>query len=171
MKKILCFPHPLLRKKTSPLKSLKSEDIELANEMMEIMENAPGIGLAANQIGVLKQIITVNINEGEKQIKYALFNPKILIQSKDKVIMEEGCLSFPEQFADVERSKHIIVEYINIKNKLVKKEAKGLEARVLQHEIDHLSGKLFIDYLSNLKKNILIKKLKKLNKNKTKNVK
>ncbi len=83
--------------------------------------------------------------------------------------MEEGCLSVPEQFANIERAKEITIEYINIKKKIVKKRVIGIEARVLQHEIDHLSGKLFIDYLSSLKRNIIIKKVKKLIKNNEKN--
>ena len=94
--------------------------------------------------------------------KYVLFNPTIISSSKETVIMEEGCLSIPEQFADIERPKEIIVEYTSEKKKLVKKRIDGVEARVLQHEIDHLSGKLFVDYLSSLKRNIIIKKVKKL---------
>ena len=125
---------------------------------------APGVGLAANQIGVLKKIVTINIQDKEKNLdkKYVLFNPKIISSSKETIIMEEGCLSIPEQFADIERPKDIIVEYTSEKKRLVKKKFDGVEARVLQHEIDHLSGKLFIDYLSSLKRNIIIKKVKKL---------
>ena len=94
--------------------------------------------------------------------QYVLFNPKIISTSKETVIMQEGCLSIPEQFADIERPKEIIVEYTSEKKKLVKKRIDGVEARVLQHEIDHLSGKLFVDYLSSLKRNIIINKVKKL---------
>ena len=164
MKKILYVPHPILRQKSLDLKSIEKEDLLLAEEMMDIMKRAPGVGLAANQIGVLKKIVTINIQDKEKNLdnKYVLFNPKIISFSKEKVIMEEGCLSIPEQFADIERPKEIIVEYTSEKNKLVKKRIDGVEARVLQHEIDHLSGKLFVDYLSSLKRNIIIKKVKKL---------
>ena len=164
MKKILYVPHPILRQKSLDLKSIQKEDIFLAEEMMNIMMRAPGVGLAANQIGVLKKIVTVNIQDKEKNLdnKYILFNPKIISSSKETVIMEEGCLSIPEQFADIERPKEILVEYTSEKKKLVKKKAYGVEARVLQHEIDHLSGKLFVDYLSSLKRNIIIKKVKKL---------
>ena len=131
---------------------------------MDIMMRAPGVGLSANQIGVLKKIVTVNIQDKEKNLdkKYILFNPKIISSSKETVIMEEGCLSIPEQFAEIERPKEIIVEYTSDKKKLVKKNIDGIEARVLQHEIDHLSGRLFVDYLSSLKRNIIIKKVKKL---------
>tara|TARA_B100000965_G_C19562900_1_gene745387 strand:- start:1091 stop:1603 length:513 start_codon:yes stop_codon:yes gene_type:complete len=168
MKKILFVPHPILRQKALDLKSIEKEDILIAEEMKEVMLNASGIGLAANQIGYLKKIITINIEDKKNNFEtnYILFNPKILSYSKDKIKMEEGCLSIPQQYADIERSSEIEVEYINYKKKLIKRKVKGIEARVLQHEIDHLSGKLFIDYLSSLKRNILIKKVKKLVKNK-----
>ena len=167
MKRILYVPHPILRKKSLDLKNIEKEDLLLADEMMDIMMRAPCVGLAANQIGVLKKIVTVNIQDKENNLenKYVLFNPKIIFSSKETVIMEEGCLSIPEQFADIERPKDIIVEYTSEKKILVKKKVDGVDARVLQHEIDHLSGKLFVDYLSSLKRNIIIKKVKKLVKN------
>jgi len=167
MKKILYVPHPILRQKSQDLKSIENKDILIAEEMMEIMTKAPGVGLAANQIGILKKIVTINIQNKDPNShkKYILFNPKIISYSKEVCIMEEGCLSLPEQFADIERPKEITLEYTNDKKKLVKKRINGIEARVLQHEIDHLSGKLFIDYLSSLKRNIMIKKVKKLLKN------
>jgi len=135
-------------------------------EMMNTMIKAPGVGLAANQVGILKQIVTINFEDKEnnKKANYILFNPSIIEYSEEKTIMEEGCLSLPEQYADVERPKQIIVEYTDENEKLIKREIDGYEARILQHEIDHLSGKLFVDYLSSLKKNILIKKVKKLQK-------
>ena len=167
MKKILYVPHPVLRKKSLNLKNIEKEDLIIANEMMEIMIDAPGVGLAANQIGVLKKIVTINIQDEENKIdkKYILFNPKIISYSKDTEIMEEGCLSLPKQYAEIERPKKINLEYLSDKKKLIKREVSGIEARVLQHEIDHLSGKLFIDYLSSLKRNIILKKVKKLIKN------
>ena len=161
---ILLVPHPVLRQKANKLKSISKEDIKIANQMMEVMLKAPGVGLAANQIGILKQIVTINFEDKEnnKKANYILFNPSIIEYSVEKTIMEEGCLSLPEQFADIERPKQIIIEYIDENEKLIKKEIDGYEARILQHEIDHLSGKLFVDYLSSLKRNILIKKVKKL---------
>ena len=164
MRKILYLSHPILRQNSKDLKSIEQEDILLAEEMMNIMINAPGVGLAANQIGVLKKIITINIQNKENNLdlKYILFNPKIISYSKETIVMEEGCLSIPEQFADIERPQKIRIEYIDKNRKLIKKKVDGIEARVLQHEIDHLSGKLFIDYLSSLKRNIIIKKVKKM---------
>lgn len=161
---ILLVPDPVLRQKADKLKSISEEDIKIANNMMKTMIKAPGVGLAANQVGILKQIVTINFEDKEnnKKANYILFNPSIIQYSEEKVIMEEGCLSLPEQYAEVERPKEIILEYVNENEKIIKKEIDGFEARILQHEIDHLSGKLFVDYLSSLKRNVLIKKVKKL---------
>ena len=161
---ILLVPNPVLRQKADKLKSISEEDIKIAKNMMETMIKAPGVGLAANQVGILKQIVTINFEDKEnnKKANYILFNPSIIQYSEEKVIMEEGCLSLPEQYAEVERPKEIILEYVNENEKIIKKEIDGFEARILQHEIDHLSGKLFVDYLSSLKRNVLIKKVKKL---------
>jgi len=161
---ILLVPHPILRQKANKLKSITEEDIKIANQMMEAMIKAPGVGLAANQVGILKQIVTINFEDKEnnKKANYILFNPAIIQYSEETVVMEEGCLSLPEQYADVERPKEIVVEYIDENKKTIKKEIDGYQARILQHEIDHLSGKLFVDYLSSLKKNIIIKKVKKI---------
>ena len=161
---ILLVPNPILRQKSFKLEKIQDQDIKIANQMMEVMNKAPGVGLAANQVGILKQIVTINYEdkESDKRANYILFNPLITEYSEEKVIMEEGCLSLPEQYADVERSKQIILEYIDENEKIIKKEIDGYEARILQHGIDHLSGKLFVDYLSSLKRNIIIKKVKKL---------
>ena len=161
---ILLVPNPLLRKKANRIKSVTKEDIKIAHLMMEAMIKAPGVGLAANQVGILKQIVTINFEDKEKNKKtnYILFNPKIIQYSEETVVMEEGCLSLPDQYADVERPKEIILEYMDENEKILKKKIDGFEARILQHEIDHLSGKLFVDYLSSLKRNVLIKKVKKL---------
>ena len=161
---ILLVPHPILRQKANKLKLVTEEDIKIANQMMEAMIKAPGVGLAANQVGILKQIVTINYEDKEnnKKANYVLFNPSITKYSDETVVMEEGCLSLPEQYADVERPKEIVLEYIDENKKTIKKEIDGYEARILQHEIDHLSGKLFVDYLSSLKRNILIKKVKKI---------
>ena len=166
--KILLVPNPILRQKAHKIDNINKEDINIANNMMDLMIKVPGVGLAANQVGILKQIVTIKFEDKEmnKEKKYILFNPKILSYSKETVVMEEGCLSLPDQYADVERPKQITLEYLDLKNKLIKKTVGGYEARILQHEIDHLSGKLFVDYLSSLKRNILIKKVKKISKRK-----
>jgi peptide deformylase len=162
--KILQVPHLMLRQKANKLVDIQDKDLKIANQMMEVMIKAPGVGLAANQIGILKQIVTINFEDKEnnKKANYILFNPSITKYSEDTVIMEEGCLSLPDQYADIERPKKILLEYIDENKKSIKREVEGYESRILQHEIDHLSGKLFVDYLSSLKRNILIKKVKKL---------
>ena len=168
MEKLLYVPNPLFRQKAKKIKIVGTEELNIAKKMKEVMLRAPGVGLAANQIGVLKQIVTIFFveNETKKETQYNLFNPEIISYSKEKILMEEGCLSLPEQFAEIERPKKITIKYLDDKNKLVKKEVDGVEARILQHEIDHLSGKLFVDYLSSLKRNIMIRKVSKYLKNK-----
>ncbi len=168
MNKLLYVPNPLLRQKAKKIISVGEKEIKIANQMRDIMLKAPGVGLAANQIGILQQIVTINFinHEKKKEIKYHLFNPKIVSYSSETILMEEGCLSFPEQFIHIERPSKILFEYKDYNNKLIKKEAEGIEARILQHEIDHLSGKLFVDYISSLRRNIIIKKVKKHLKNK-----
>ena len=168
MDKLVYVPNPLLRQKADKIKSVGNDEIKIAKKMMQIMLEAPGVGLAANQIGILKQIVTIFFvdQETKEQIQYTLFNPNIISYSQEKIIMEEGCLSLPEQFAEIERPQNIEVEYLDENNKLIKKEVSGVESRILQHEIDHLSGKLFVDYLSSLKRNIMIKKVQKFLKNK-----
>ena len=166
MSAILVIPNPLLRKKSVPINIITKNEIDISKKIMKIMNGAPGIGLAAPQIGILKRIITINIreSENEKSLNYSLFNPEIISYSKNMVMMEEGCLSVPKQFAEIERPEKIYFKYVNEKNIKIEKEATGSESRVIQHEIDHLEGKLFIDYLSSLKRNIILKKIKKLKK-------
>ena len=168
MVNLLFVPDPLLRQKAEKIDFVGENEIKIAEKMKEVMLKAPGVGLAANQIGILKKIVTIFFIDPEtkKEIKYNLFNPEIISYSKEKIVMEEGCLSVPEQFAEIERSKKIVLKYLNEKNILIKKEVSGVEARILQHEIDHLSGKLFFDYISHLKRNIMIKKVQKFIKNK-----
>lgn len=166
MQNILLVPHPKLRAKAETINKISEKEIKIAEKMIEIMKKAPGVGLAANQIGILKKIITVHIFNEEKKINktYALFNPIIKSYSKETIVMEEGCLSFPKQFIDIERPSSIEIEYLDQNNHLIKEEKEGYEARILQHEVDHLYGKLFVDYLSTLKKNKIIKRVQKLKK-------
>ena len=168
MTNLLFVPNPLLRQKAEKIRSVGPDEKKIANKMMDVMLRAPGVGLAANQIGILKQIVTIFFVEKERkrEIQYTLYNPKIISYSSETISMEEGCLSLPEQFSEIERPKKISLEFLDEKNNLIKKDADGIEARILQHEIDHLSGKLFVDYLSSLKRNIMIKKVQKFLKNK-----
>ena len=166
MEKILLVPHPKLRQYAQTIDKVTEKEIIISKKMIEIMKRGPGVGLAANQIGILKKIVVINIQDQEKKTEevYVLFNPSIKSYSTETAVMEEGCLSFPKQFIEIERPASIVIEYIDENNKIIKKEKKGYEARILQHEIDHLSGKLFVDYLSLLKRNMVIKRVQKLQK-------
>ena len=163
MENLIYVPNPILKQRANKINFVGDEELKIAKKMREVMVRAPGVGLAANQIGILKQIVTIFFidQDTKKEINYNLFNPEIISYSSEKVSIEEGCLSIPDQFAQIERPKNIVLKYLDDNNKIIKKEIGGIEARILQHEIDHLSGKLFIDYLSSLKRNIMIKKVKK----------
>ena len=156
---ILKYPNPILRRKSEEIKEITPEIKELALDMQETMMKNKGIGLAASQIGILKRMIAIKTETGPE----VFVNPKIIKKSKEKEIMEEGCLSFPEFFLEIKRPKKVEIEAINLDGKKVKIQAGGLLARVFQHEIDHLDGILFIDRL-NLFQRIRIKKTLKKSK-------
>jgi len=163
VKTILTEPDQLLRQISKPVKKVSKEEQKLMDDMLETMYSANGIGLAAIQIGVPKRIIVMDISKDENKKKPRYFvNP--VIKNKDilKSTYEEGCLSVPNQFAEIDRPKNCEVEYLdyNGEKKLLK--AEGLLATCIQHEIDHLEGILFIDYLSKLKKTMIVKKLSKM---------
>ncbi len=160
LKKIIIEPDPILRKKCEPLDSINNNVKKLMDDMLETMYNAPGIGLAAVQVGILKRLIVIDVSkDNEKKNPLFLINPKIIDKSEKKSVYEEGCLSLPGQFAEVERPSECTVEYIDYSGKKKKIKAEGLLSTCVQHEIDHLDGILFIDYLSKLKKDMIIKKL------------
>lgn len=155
---------PILRKKAKPVKQLSDDVIQLIMDMFETMRHASGIGLAANQVGVLQRIITVDISEVEGMENFkplALINPEI-IEQKDKLVMEEGCLSVPDVRDEVERDKIIKVRYKDTNFNYVELEADDLLARVILHELDHLNGLLFIDRLSPAKRKAHAEVLKKI---------
>jgi len=162
IRKILIEPDPILRKKCEPLEEVNDQLRNLMNDMLETMYEAPGIGLAAIQIGVLKRVVVIDVSkkEGEKSPLF-LVNPEIIYRSKKTSTYEEGCLSLPGQFAEIERPAECKVEYLDFNGKKKQLDANGLLSTCIQHEIDHLNGVLFIDYLSKLKKSMIIKKLKK----------
>ena len=166
MEKILLVPHPKLRQLAETISKVTQKEVDISKKMIELLKKESGVGLAANQIGILKRIVTVHIQDEEKKIEktYALFNPRIKIYSKEIVKMEEGCLSLPKQFAEIERPVSIKLEYMDENNKIIEEKKSGFESRILQHEIDHLSGKLFVDYLSSLKRNMIVKRVQKLKK-------
>ncbi len=161
-REILIEPDPILRKKSDPIEKVDDELRKLLDDMIETMYEAPGIGLAAVQIGILKRIIVIDISKkDEKKKPIFLINPKIFYKSTNTSLYEEGCLSLPGHFAEIERPAECHLNYIDYFGKEKKLEAKGLLATCIQHEVDHLNGILFIDYLSKLKKDMIIKKLKK----------
>ncbi len=164
-KKILTIPNPILRKISEPVKSVDKEVKNLLDDMLETMYAAPGIGLAAVQIGILKRLIVIDLSkEGEKKEPLFIINPEIISKSNELVSYEEGCLSIPNQFAEVKRPSACKINFIDYEGKKKEMSANGLLATCIQHEIDHLNGILFIDHLSKLKKDLIIKKNKKQNK-------
>ena len=162
MRKILIEPDPILRKKCSPLEKVDDQTRKLMKDMLETMYKAPGIGLAAIQIGILKRIVVIDISKDEeKKSPLFLINPEITFRSKKTSVYEEGCLSLPGQFAEIERPAECHLKYLDFDGKTKELKADGLLSTCIQHEVDHLNGILFIDYLSKLKKNMIIKKLLK----------
>ncbi len=161
-KKIIIEPDPILRKKSEPVEKVDDHLRKLMREMLETMYEAPGIGLAAIQVGILKRLIVIDLaRENEKKNPLFLINPEIIYRSKDTSIYEEGCLSLPGQFAEIERPSECTLKYIDLNGNKKELKADGLLSTCIQHEVDHLDGILFIDYLSKLKKDMIIKKLVK----------
>jgi peptide deformylase len=159
-------PDPILRKKSLPVKEVNGEIKKLMKNMLETMYTAPGIGLAAVQVGILKRIIVIDIS-GESSLKKPIFfvNPKIVWKSDILETKQEGCLSIPGHFGNIKRPEACHVKYLDYSGKEKTLKADGLLATCIQHEIDHCNGTLFIDYLSKLKKAFIIKKLTKAQKN------
>ncbi len=161
-RKILIEPDPILRRKCEPINQVNNEIQKLMNDMLKTMYEAPGIGLAAIQIGILKRIVVIDISRDEdKKNPLFMVNPEITYRSNKTSIYEEGCLSLPGQFAEIERPAECQLKYIDYDGRPKELKANGLLSTCIQHEIDHLDGILFIDYLSKLKKTMIIKKLAK----------
>ena len=162
LRKILTEPDPILRKKCEPIEKVDTDIKKLMDDMLQTMYAAPGIGLAAVQVGILKRLVVIDISRDKEEKKpLFLINPLIMHQSEKKSVYEEGCLSLPGQFAEIERPAECIIKYIDYNGKEKELKAEGLLATCIQHEVDHLNGILFIDYLSKLKKDMIIKKLVK----------
>ena len=162
LRKILIEPDPILRKKCEPLEKVDIETKKLMDDMLETMYAAPGIGLAAIQVGILRRLVVIDISKAEeKKNPIFLINPQIIHKSKKTSVYEEGCLSLPGQFAEIERPAECTLKYVDYNGREKELKAEGLLATCVQHEVDHLNGILFIDYLSKLKKDMIIKKLVK----------
>lgn len=156
---ILEYPHPGLREKAKPIEKIDNQITQLADDMLETMYEAPGIGLAATQVNVTKQLIVMDLSDTKDQ-PLVLINPEIIAESGHQTY-EEGCLSFPGIYTKVERANNITIKYQDLDGKSIELEADGLLAICVQHEMDHLQGKVFVDYLSPLKQMRIRKTLEK----------
>jgi len=162
LRDIIIIPDKRLRQISDPVKTVDAELRTLVDDMFETMYEAPGVGLAAIQVGVPLRIVTADTAKKDEEGKpRALLNPEIVWSSEEKSIYEEGCLSIPEYYEEVERPSQVKVRFMDLDGKTQEIEADGLLATVLQHEIDHINGVLFIDYISKLKRDRVIKKFTK----------
>ena len=166
IKEIITVPNEILKKVSEPIEKVDINEKKLIRDLFDTMYNSNGIGLAAVQVGVLKRVLVVDVSsENEKRKPIALINPLIKNLSEDTSVYEEGCLSIPETFIEIERPKICEVEYIDETGSKKILKCDGLLSTCVQHEINHLDGRLIIDHLSKLKKDFIIKKISKIKKN------
>jgi peptide deformylase len=160
---IIKLPDPILREKSLPVETIDADVRGYLNDMLETMYAAPGIGLAAVQVGILRRMVVIDTVRGEEEPKnpLMLINPEILSLGDTVRLHEEGCLSIPEMYAEVERPALVRVRYVDIEGEQREEDFEDLLATVVQHEIDHMNGVLFIDHLSRLKRDLLVKKFYK----------
>ena len=159
---LVILPDSKLRLISEPIKEVTNEIRRLADDMLETMYDAPGVGLAAIQIGMPLRMVTMDVSKSEDEHQpLVLINPEIVWASEEKRTYEEGCLSIPEYYEEVERPDRVRFRYVNLQGETVEQDADGLLATCVQHEIDHLNGVLFIDYLSKLKRDRVMTKFKK----------
>ncbi|MCO5073398.1 MAG: peptide deformylase [Rhizobiaceae bacterium] len=160
---LIILPDPLLRQVSKPVERIDDDLRRFADDMLETMYDAPGIGLAAIQIGEPLRMLVIDLaKEDEEPAPHVVINPEILGHGDDSAVYEEGCLSIPDYYAEVERPATVTVRYLDKFGKQQEIEADGLMATCLQHEIDHLNGVLFIDHISKLKRDMVVRKFKKL---------
>jgi peptide deformylase len=162
IREILTVPDPILKQVSTPVETVDDELRALMDDMLETMYDAPGIGLAAVQIGVPRRVIVMDLSrgEGEREPRYFV-NPEIIWRSEETQPYEEGCLSVPEIYEEVERPARVKVRYQNYQGETVEEDAEGVFAVCIQHEMDHLEGVLFLDHLSRLKRDRAVQKVKK----------
>ena len=166
IKDIITVPDETLKKISNPLENIGINEKRLVKDLFDTMYNSNGIGLAAVQVGILKRILVIDVSsKDEKKQPLTFINPVIKKLSNETSIYEEGCLSIPDTFIEIERPKICEVEFIDIKGKAKNLKCDGLLSTCLQHEINHLDGKLIIDHLSKLKRDLIIKKISKNQKN------
>jgi peptide deformylase len=164
LRAILIHPDPRLKSVAAPVATFDKDLHALANDMLETMYDAPGIGLAAPQLGIMQRMLVMDCikDDMETPQPMVLINPRVITASSDTSIYDEGCLSIPDQYAEVERPAVVTVEWMNLDGKTQQEEFTDLWATCVQHEIDHLNGKLFIDYLKPLKRQMITRKMQKL---------
>ena len=166
IKDIITVPNEILKKISEPIEKVGTNEKQLINDLFETMYNSKGIGLAAVQVGILKRILVIDVStKDEKKEPLSFINPIIKNVSNETSVYEEGCLSIPDTFIEIERPKVCEVEYIDMYGKKKNLKCDGLLSTCLQHEINHLDGKLIIDHLSKLKRDLIIKKISKSRKN------
>ncbi|NCT41304.1 MAG: peptide deformylase [Alphaproteobacteria bacterium] len=164
---IIKVPDAVLKETAHAVETITPDIQKQMDRMLDTMYDAPGIGLAANQVGLLNRVLVMDLSRRDEEEEAApifMVNPEIIHESEEMSIMEEGCLSIPQQYADVERPAIVRVKYIDYDGKQAELEATGLLSHCVQHEIDHLNGTLFIDYLSSLKRNMILRKVEKMKK-------
>lgn len=164
---IITVPDPVLKQVAQPVDKVDDTIRAQMDGMLQAMYDAPGIGLAANQVSLLNRVLVMDLSnrdEDEEPTPIFMANPEIIHESEEMSVMQEGCLSIPKQHADVERPAIVRVKYLDYNGKQAELEAEGLLSHCVQHEIDHLNGVLFVDYLSSLKRNMILKKVAKLKK-------
>jgi peptide deformylase len=162
IREILIHPDPRLKKPCEPIAKVTPDITALAADMLETMYDAPGVGLAAPQLGVLKRLFVMDcIKEGLPE-PMVLINPKIVFSSEDMNVYEEGCLSIPDQYAEITRPREVTVQWMGLDGAQYERQFSGLWATCAQHEIDHLNGRLFIDNLGPLKRQMITRKMEKL---------
>jgi len=164
LRNILIHPDPRLKKAAAPVASVTDELRRLADDMLETMYDGPGIGLAAPQVAVMSRLIVMDCAKEDDATPepMVLINPEVVWTSDERSVYDEGCLSIPEQYAEVERPAEVEVSWMNLDGKTQRERFDGLWATCVQHEIDHLDGKLFIDYLRPLKRQMITRKMQKL---------
>ena len=163
---IITVPHPTLKQTASAVDKVDDAIRAQMDGMLKAMYAAPGIGLAANQVNLLNRVMVMDLSNPEEEgaNPICMANPEIIYESEEMSVREEGCLSIPKQYAEVERPAIVRVKYLDYHGKEAELEAEGLLSHCVQHEIDHLNGVLFIDYLSSLKRNMMLKKVDKMKK-------
>ncbi|MCP8896395.1 peptide deformylase [Shinella daejeonensis] len=162
IKPLIILPDPVLRQVSNSIETVDDEVRRLADDMLETMYDAPGIGLAAIQVGVARRMLVLDVSrDDEDKTPLVFINPEIVASSDERSVYEEGCLSIPDYYAEVERPAKITVRYVDRDGKQQEKEVDGLLATCVQHEIDHLNGVLFIDHISKLKREMVIRKFTK----------